>query len=81
MGLAQSHARLRWEISCERLRNALAPPNGAPAATAAERAIALRAVKDSLNALDKSFGITAFAGDDGTDPRELEAAEQDQDEP
>jgi len=59
----------------------LAPPNGAPAATAAEKAAALQAVRDSLKVLDDVFGISALAGDGGTDPRELEAAEQDQDEP
>jgi len=81
MGLAQSHARLRWEISCERLRNALAPPNGAPAATAAEKAAALQAVRDSLKVLDDVFGISALAGDGGTDSHRLGVAERAQDDP
>lgn len=56
-GPAQLRAKLRWEAACERLRNSLQPPRGAPFGTAAERIAAYLLAQEALEEVRETFDI------------------------
>jgi hypothetical protein len=59
--MPEGHARLRakllWEVTCERLRNALEPPAGAPEGSPATLAEAYRLAHGALEAVRQAFDI------------------------
>jgi hypothetical protein len=59
LGHAQLRAKLMWEAACERLRNTIEPPKGAPESTAAQRAHAHRLAQEALEAVRQAFEIEA----------------------
>lgn len=54
---AQIRAKLLWEVTCERLRNTLEPPKGAPEVSAADRLEALRLAQEALELIQQAFKI------------------------
>jgi len=57
IGTAQLRARLLWEAACERLRNSLQPPKGAPESTSDEQLEAYRLAQEALEAIRQAFDI------------------------
>ena len=79
-GHDQLRAGLQWEAACERVRNTLRPPAGAPVATSWEQAEAMRLCHVALMVLEQAYAISPrpddiddFAprapGSDGPDDR------------
>lgn len=54
---AQVRAILEWEAACERLRNSIEPPHGAPAASGEERFLSFLIVKQALASMGQAFDI------------------------
>jgi hypothetical protein len=54
---AQLRAKLKWEAACERLRNSLQTPRGAPCVGTAERLAAYRLALEALKEIREVFDI------------------------
>ncbi|MDM0117128.1 hypothetical protein QTI66_33945 [Variovorax sp. J22R133] len=69
-------AMLAWEAACERLHNAIRPPNGAPVATDSERRDAFELAQEGLDALRAAFDNPPTAEVDGIGGSQLDEQHQ-----